>query len=298
MDAVEVTTGNVQIARMLGARRGDQRVEFLEQARRRDAIPSRCADMRVDTELDPFGSHLLDPAVDVVLLHLEIGNSVAQQPTDSVGLLEQHDFVAGAPKLLRACHSGRAGTDHGHALAGPSFRRLRRDPAFFPTLVDDEVLDRLDADRIVVDIERAGGFAWRRADSSGEFRKVVGRVQHFERLAPLLPVDEVIPVGNDVVDRAAGLTEWDAAVHAARALLRRLIVLEREDEFAVVAHALADRQRDFGNSLQLDEAGGLAHRGQVVLTLHRLALAVGRRAIAPAAQKARPARACTRSEIL
>ena len=151
------------------------------------------------------------------------------------------------------------GADDGHALAGLSCRRLRRDPAFFPTLVDDEVLDRLDADRIVVDVERAGGFARRRADASGEFRKVVGRVQHFERLAPLLPVDQVVPVGNDVVDRAAGLAERDAAVHAARALLRRLVVLEREDELAVVAHALADRQRDFGNSLQLDESGDLAH---------------------------------------
>ena len=34
------------------------------------------------------------------------------------------------------------------------------------------------------------------------------------------------------------LAERDAAIHAARALLRRLVVVEREDELAVVAHAL------------------------------------------------------------
>jgi hypothetical protein len=53
MDTIEVTTGDIQIARMLGARRGDQRVEFLEQARRRDAVPSCCADMRVDRNSTP-----------------------------------------------------------------------------------------------------------------------------------------------------------------------------------------------------------------------------------------------------
>src|SRR6185312_8079638 len=243
----------------LGARRGDQGVEFLEQARRRDAVLARGADMRVDAKLDAFGAHLLDPAVDVIFLHLEIGNAVAQQPADPVGLFEQHDFVAGARQLLRARHPRRSGADDRDTLAGLPLRRLRLNPTLLPALVDDEVLDRLDAHRIVVDVERAGGFARGWADSPGEFRKVVGRVQHFESLAPLLAVDEVVPVGNDVVDRTAGLAERDPAVHATRTLLRRLVVFEREDELAIVADALADRQRNFGNSLQLDEAGGLAH---------------------------------------
>src|SRR5450755_4538720 len=48
-------------------------------------------------------------------------------------------------------------------------------------------------------------------------------------LPPLVPVYEVVPVGNDVVHRTTGLAERDAAVHAARTLLRRFVVLERED---------------------------------------------------------------------
>ena len=37
--------------------------------------------------------------------------------------------------------------------------RLRHDPAHFPALVDDEMLDRLDAHRRGIDIERTGSFA-------------------------------------------------------------------------------------------------------------------------------------------
>ncbi len=122
--------------------------------------------MLVDAELDAFGAHLLDAPVDVMLLHLEIGNAVAQQPADAVVLLEQDDVVSGARKLLRARHACGSGADDRDALARLDRRRLRHDPAFFPTLVDDEVLDRLDADRIVVDVERAGRLARRRADAT------------------------------------------------------------------------------------------------------------------------------------
>jgi hypothetical protein len=85
------------------------------------------------------------------------------------------------------------------------------------------VLDRLDADRIVVDVERARFLARRGADAARELGKVVRRVQHVERGAPVLEIDEVVPVRNDVVDGAAGLAERNAAIHAARALLRRRV---------------------------------------------------------------------------
>ena len=52
MDAVEVAAWDIEVARMLGACRGDQRVEFIEQARRRNAVLALGADMRVDAKLD------------------------------------------------------------------------------------------------------------------------------------------------------------------------------------------------------------------------------------------------------
>ena len=43
------------------------------------------------------------------------------------------------------------------------------------------MLDRLDADGIVVDVERARRLARRRAHAPGELREVVGRMQDVER---------------------------------------------------------------------------------------------------------------------
>ena len=56
-----------------------------------------------------------------------------------------------------------------------------------------------------------------------------------------------------------GLAERNAAIHAARALVARLLVLQREDELAVVRDPFGGRQRAFGEPLQLHEAGDLAH---------------------------------------
>ena len=77
-------------------------------------------DAHVDVRLafHAFGDHLFQAAVEDVLFHLEIGNAVAQQSAQPVVLLEHHDFVPVAGQLLRGGQSGRAGADHGHALAG------------------------------------------------------------------------------------------------------------------------------------------------------------------------------------
>src|SRR5260221_396998 len=100
---------------------------------------------------------------------------------------------------------------------------------------------------------------WLTRNSTPELGKIVGRMQNLERGAPLVPIDQSVPVGNDVVHRAAGLAERYAAIHAARALPSRLVVLERENEFAIPAHALLDGERDFRDSLQFHEAGDFAH---------------------------------------
>ena len=52
-------------------------------------------------------------------------------------------------------------------------------------------------------------------------------------------VDEVVPVGNQVAERAAVVAERHAALHAARALVAQLDERQRADELAVVADPLA-----------------------------------------------------------
>ena len=85
----------------------------------------------------PFGLHLFQTAVDQMLLHLEIGDAVAEQAADAVGFLEDGDPVAGAAELLRGGEAGGSGADYRDAFAGADCGRLGMDPAFVKGAVDD-----------------------------------------------------------------------------------------------------------------------------------------------------------------
>jgi hypothetical protein len=121
------------------------------------------------------------------------------------------------------------------------------------------MFDRLDPDGIVIDVERARLFAGRRAYPPSELREIVGRMQHVERLAPLVPVHEIVPVRDDVVDRTSGLAERDAAIHAAGALQRSIRVGQRKDELAIVVHPRRRGLHRLLDALQFEKAGDLAH---------------------------------------
>ena len=53
-------------------------------------------------------------------------------------------------------------------------------------------------------------------------------------------INQVVPVGNDVVDRAAGVAERNAAIHAARGLRAHFFFRERLIDLEVVVDALGD----------------------------------------------------------
>src|SRR6266849_1772247 len=72
--------------------------------------------------------------------------------------------------------------------------------------------------RVRVDAEHAGCLAGGGAQPPGELGEVVRRVQPVGRGRPVGPVDEVVPLGYEVAERAAVVAERDAAVHAARRL--------------------------------------------------------------------------------
>ena len=185
MDAIDFTVGYREIARPFGAARQHDSVEFSQQFVHGDSD----ADFDARAEFHAFGCHLLDTAIDQMLFHFEIGNAIAQQSADAIVLLEQGHRMPGACELLRTGQAGGAGADNGHGLAGAMARRLRYDPAFFPSFVDDGAFDRFDRDRRIVDVEGAGRLAWGGADPAGEFREVVGRVQYGQRTPVLLLVD-------------------------------------------------------------------------------------------------------------
>src|SRR3546814_5913420 len=65
-----------------------------------DALPIFDTHVGVDAELGALGLHLGQAPVDVALLHLELGDAVAQEATDAVGPLEHDDVVPGSRELL------------------------------------------------------------------------------------------------------------------------------------------------------------------------------------------------------
>ena len=57
-------------------------------------------------------------ALEDALLHLELGDPVAQEPADAVRALEDRHQVAGAVELLGGREPGRAGANDRDLLAG------------------------------------------------------------------------------------------------------------------------------------------------------------------------------------
>jgi len=171
--------------------------------------------------------------------------------------------VPGATQLLGGSHAGGAAADDSDALAGemPRRGRLGFDPALREGALDDRVLDLFDRHRVpLADLQHARRLARRGAEAPGEVGEVVGGVQLRDRLAPAVAVDEVVPVGDQVAQRAAVVTEGHAAVHAAGALLAQLRLGAHHHELAVVARALVRIAVGHAATLDLQEAAKLAHQ--------------------------------------
>ena len=151
------------------------------------------------------------------------------------------------------------GADHGDPLAGLHRRDLRRDPALVPRPVDDLDLDLLDRHRVGVDAEHARRLARRRAQPAGELGEVVRGVQPVDGVAPVVAVDEVVPVGDQVAERAAVVAERDAAVHAAPGLGLRRGRREVLVDLLPVAQPHRHRPPRRQLAIPLQEAGRLTH---------------------------------------
>ena len=97
VDAVEVAAGDGEVAGLLGTAAEEDGVVVVGELGDGDVD----ADVGVGEEGDAFSLHLRDAAVDDVLFQLEVGDAVAEQAADAVGLFIDGDGMAGAAKLLR-----------------------------------------------------------------------------------------------------------------------------------------------------------------------------------------------------
>ena len=126
-------------------------------------------------------------------------------------------------------------------------------------MVDDGELDRLDGHGVVVDPEHTGALAGCRTKRAGELREVVGGVQPVDGLPPMGAIDEIVPVRDEVPERAALVAEGDAAVHAARRLLGELGLGPGLQDLAPVLDSRRDRPVGLLGARVLDETCDLTH---------------------------------------
>jgi hypothetical protein len=258
--AVELAAGHRQVAWHARADGQDERVELLAQLLGAHVD----ADIDAQAQLHALGHELPHAALDDRLLDLEVRHAEAHEAAGRLVALEEHHLMARAAQLLRRGHARGARAHDRDAVAGLPARRHRHDPALVPGAVDDRVLDLLDRDGIALaNLEHARRLARRRAQASRELGEVVGRVQLADGILPAAAIDEVVPVGDQVAQRAAVVAEGHAALHAARALCRELLVGAADDELLVgvlAADALERVVVRDPDPLDLQKAAELAHQ--------------------------------------
>src|ERR1019366_9602313 len=160
------------------------------------------------------------------------------RPAEPSGALEDGAPRARAVQLVGPRQTRRPRPDDRDAFTGAYLWRMGDDPALVKCSLDDGGFRRLDRHRIVVDAEDARALARRRTQASGELRKIVGGVQPIERCVPAIAIDKIVPVRNQVAERAPLVAERNAAIHASRGLLRDLGLRVRQVHLAPVAGAL------------------------------------------------------------
>src|SRR4029077_15201349 len=246
-----------QVAGHARACRKHDRVELAAQLLHAHVAPDVDAAAQLDSLLD----QLLHAALHDGLFDLEVRDPEAHQPTDRLVALEQRHAMAGAAQLLGRRHARRSRAHHGDRLAALRARGPGHDPPFLPAAIDDRVLDLFDRDRVALaNLEHARRLTRRRTQPPGELGEVVRRVQLVDRVAPAVAVDEIVPIGDQVSQRAAVVAEGHAAVHAASALLAQLRDGAGEQELPVVVGALARVPLRDPVALYLQKGPELAHQ--------------------------------------
>src|SRR5215831_10142264 len=167
--------------------------------------------------------------------------------------------MSGATELLCRCKACRTGTDNGDFLSAANLRQDRTNPAFKESALDDVLLVLFDRHRRLRDAQHARRLTRCRADAAGELGKIVSRMKLANCIFPTSTIDQIVPVGDEVVDRTPCLAERYAAIHAARALFAQLLFGKVLIDLEPVVHALEHWTARSRLAVIVHEAGCLTH---------------------------------------
>src|SRR5688572_26957925 len=200
MDSFQAATFDRQITRLRRPGADDRGIVFVQE----DLGFNILSHVRVADESDSLLLHELDPAHhDRVLVELHVGDAVHEQTAGTICAFEDGDSMAGAIQLRSSRKSGGPRPDNCDFLPSANFGLLRNYPTFFPASIDNRGFDVLDRDGWSVDSEDARSFARSGANAAGELREVIRLVETIERFLPQATVNEIVPLGDQVIDWAA-----------------------------------------------------------------------------------------------
>ena len=264
VDSLYIAVGDRQIPRLLGAATENHRIILSQQV----FSLYIAAHIHTGSELYALSGHLFHPPKDHFLLQLHVRDSVHQQAAGPVRPLKYSDLMTALVELIRSRQPRRAGTDHGNPLSGAYLRDMRRHLSMGVGPFDNAQLILFDRDRVSVQAAGAGRLAQRGADSSGKLGKIIGFAQPLIGQIKIAGVDQIIPLRHQVMERAAGkhpveldtrLTEGDAALHTAAALLPPLLLGQQRVKFIPMLDALQGLLSGIAAALVIQKSGWFSH---------------------------------------
>src|SRR5699024_5145475 len=191
--------------------------------------------------------------------HFVFGHAVAHKPAEAVIAFIDGDSVTGAGELLCGGKASGSGADDRHAHAGIQTWFNRCGPAFFKGAFHNGKFHVFNCHGVIVDAQYAGAFARGGAQAAGKFGEIVCRVQAVVGFAPAVLAYQVIPLGDDIAQGAALVTEGDSAVHAAGGLLFNLASGGLFVDLAVIHQAQWDWAVRRGCAVKLLKSVWISH---------------------------------------
>ena len=197
--------------------------------------------IRSHFKLDAFRRQYIHAAVNHILVQLEVGDAITQQPTGRFVFIHQCDAVSHQVQSVGGNQPGRSCTYHRH-LFPVSFRSLYLDISFAESRLNDSRLILTNRHRLVArQFQYARLLAEGRADTSREFREVTSGRQYLIRLFPFAFVQGILPFGLFVSYRACPVAERHPAIHAAGSLQLPAVCIQCLFNLTEVSDSLAHR---------------------------------------------------------
>ena len=265
VDALRIAPGNADIARLLGTAAKHDCVIAGFQLVGADGV----TDVGVKDKLDALVLQNPDPAVNDPFFQLHIGDAVHQQPAGAILPLVNRDLVTALVEQVGNRKSRGTCADDCHRLAGACRGRHRVDGTTLIAVFHDGTLVLLDGHRVAGHMTAgAGGLAQGGADPAGKLGVAVCGNQAVYRQVPLALIDQIVPLGDEVIQRAAAehpaqlhaaLAKGYAAIHAACALGLLLVGVQRDVKLVKIANAFLGRQLQAGLPRNLDKSCRFSH---------------------------------------